>query len=259
MDAIPVWNGPFKGRLLPRQSATNHLSMLFGRYEPAVTSEISRLSQPSMIAYDVGANVGYMTLALAQSLNNDGYVFAFEPVPSNIEFLRKLCSLNNLDDRVAVLPLALGEKPGKQRLVMWGSSEMHFLESAMNGQDTNHCPSVVVDSTSLDAFVFDLKNQPPNLIKIDVEGAEALVLKGAIRTLATYAPMILTEIHGPTNAGNVWDILDALNYRWLRLSAKGRSSVTAKEHLLTYFTKDAWTHHFLMIRENKSNPGGGLT
>jgi FkbM family methyltransferase len=248
IEALPILIGPLKGRALPKQSALEQLSMLFGRYEPAVISEVLQLSETTIVVYDVGANIGYITLALAHSIKDHGKVFAFEPLPGNVEIIKKLITINNLEKMVEVLPLALGDKTEKQKFVMWGSSAMHLLESASNGHDTSCCTSIMVDSATLDSFVFECKNPPPHLIKIDVEGAETLVLKGALRTLETYSPAILAEIHGPTNAARVWDALDTLDYKWLKLTPRGRSTCATSETLVSYFTKDAWTHHFLITR-----------
>jgi FkbM family methyltransferase len=249
IEVIPILNGPLRSKLLPKQFALDKLSMFFGRYEPAVVSEILRLAETSRIAYDVGANVGYITLALAHHMRNGGKIYAFEPVPSNVEALRKLTALNNLDERVQVFPMAIGDITGEQKLTMFGSTSMHLLEAAVNGQDTSICPSMTVGSTTLDSFVLEENNPAPDLIKIDVEGAEALVLKGGLRTLAAYSPSIVVEIHGPTNARSVWEVLDSLDYRWLRLTKKGRSEVLTQESLVSFFTKHSWTHHFLLVKE----------
>ena len=248
-DALPVLTGPLKGRLLPKRPALDQMSMLFGRYEPAVISEILRLAGTTKVAYDVGANLGYVTLALAHGMKNGGKVFAFEPVPGNVEFLKEVASLNRLEERVAIFPLALGNAQGQQQFIMWGSSAMHLLESAINGQDAARCPSMMVEGSTLDSVVFERKLPPPDLIKIDVEGAEALVLEGASRLLSAHAPIIILEIHGPASARKTWAILGNLNYRWLKLTGNNRSTVPDKEHLVSYFSKDCWTNHFLLTRE----------
>ena len=130
VDALPVLNGPLKGRLLPKQPAMDQLSMLFGRYEPAVISEIFRLPETTKVVYDVGAHVGYITLALAHHTNSGGKVFAFEPVPGNVELLRKMTVLNKLEEQVAVLPLALGEQDGQTKLCHVG----FFLHASPEGR-----------------------------------------------------------------------------------------------------------------------------
>jgi FkbM family methyltransferase len=247
-EAIPILSGPLRRKLLPKQPALEQLSMLFGCYEPAVISEILRLSRMRKIAYDVGAHIGYMTLALAHGIKNGGKVFAFEPEPGNVHLISKLVTMNRLEKRVTVIPLALADKKGKQKLAMWRSPSMHLLQSAIDGQDTAFCQTILVEASTIDSFVFDHENPAPDLIKIDVEGAEALVLKGALRTIATWSPNIIIEIHGPKNGARVWEALDSLEYSWMKLTAKGQIPVMTKENLVSYFSKHSWTHHFLLIK-----------
>lgn len=247
-EAIPILIGPLRRKLIPRQPAIEQLSMIFGCYEPAVISEILRLSQIRKIAYDVGAHIGYMSLALAQGIKNGGKIFAFEPNPGNVQLISKLVTMNKLEKQVTVIPLALADKKGKQKFTMWHSPSMHLLQSAIEGQDTVACETILVESSTIDSFVFDQENPPPDLMKIDVEGAEALVLKGALRTLGSCSPDIIVEIHGPKNAARVWDMLDSLEYSWMKLTAKGQIPVMTKENLVSYFSKHSWTHHFLLIK-----------
>jgi FkbM family methyltransferase len=248
IEAIPILAGPLRGKLLPKQPALEQLSMLFGCYEPAVISEILRLPQMRKIAYDVGAHVGYITLALAHGIKNGGKVFAFEPEPANVQFLGKLVTMNKLEKRVTLIPLALADKKGQHKFAIWRSPSMHQLQSAIDGQDSALCQMIQVEGSTIDSFVFDYENPPPDLIKIDVEGAEALVLKGALRTLGVCSPNIIIEIHGPKNGARVWELLHRLKYTWSMLTKKDRSAVPTKENLLSYFAKDSWTHHFLLIK-----------
>jgi len=247
--AIPVLTGPLRGKLLPEHPALEQPSMLFGLYEQGVVFEVIRLTETTRTAYDIGANIGYITLALACRMGNGGRIYAFEPAPRNVDLLNQLVALNNIEKMVHVLSLAVGETTGEQRLIMLGSSSMHFLETATDGQDTSLCHSVMVESTTLDSFVLEQNNPAPDFVKIDVEGAEALVLQGALRTLEAFSPTILIEIHGPTNARMVWEVLDTLNYSWVKLTEEGQSVVATQEKLLPYFTKDSWTHHFLLTKD----------
>lgn len=102
--------------------------------------------------------------------------------------------------------------------------------------------------TTLDLFVFEQSNPAPDLLKIDVEGAEALVIQGGLRTLNSYSPTLLIEIHGPRNAQKLWRLLQSLNYLWCRITAKGKEPVSSEEKLLFFFSKEAWTHHFLLVK-----------
>jgi hypothetical protein len=105
---VPIVGGMLKGKLLPKETARQNSQMWLGRYESIVVSKLFSMSEPVRVAYDVGAHVGYMTLALAESLKQRGMVFAFEPIPHNLALIEKLIYLNNLRDRIRIVPFALG-------------------------------------------------------------------------------------------------------------------------------------------------------
>jgi FkbM family methyltransferase len=249
IEAIPILYGPLRDQLLSKQPALDQISMLFGRYEPAVVKEILHLPEPAHVAYDIGAHVGFITLALAKSVRKGGRVLAFEPVPTNIALLEELVALNGLENVVRIVPFAVANMKVEQRMLIWGSSSTHLLEAAVKEQQAGQCQSITVRCSTLDSFVFEQDNPAPDFLKIDVEGAEGLVLEGALLTLKTYSPTMLVEIHGPQNAKHVWQTLDTLNYIWLKVTQKDRIPVYTEQELVSYFRKDSWTHHFLLIRQ----------
>jgi FkbM family methyltransferase len=240
--------GPLRGRQLPKALALSNLSMVFGRYEPQVVSVLLGMLHPIKVAYDIGAHIGFMTLVLAESASSDGKVFAFEPAPENMAVMQQLIIQNSLQHKVSLIPTALADKVGEQNLINWKSSSMHFLESALDGQNVSHCSSLVVPTCTLDSFVFENLNPPPDLIKIDVEGAEALVIQGSLRTLGVYSPHLVIEIHGPKNAEEVWRLLQSFEYVWWHLNPREREIINTRETLLSYFSKDSWTQHFLLTK-----------
>jgi FkbM family methyltransferase len=244
---VPILNGPLKGKLLPRESAQQNLSMLFGRFEPSVVSQLLSGARMIRIAYDVGAHVGYMTLVLTEILSKNGIVFAFEPAPENIAVMQRMILQNSLQHKVSLIPIALADENGEQNLINWKSSSMYFLESAFDGQNVSNCSSITVATCSLDSFIFEQLNPPPDLIKIDVEGGEALVLQGGLRTLDVYSPELIIEIHGPSNAQKTWGLLRRFDYSWNRLTGNSLEKVSSEEELLSFFSKDSWTNHFLLI------------
>ena len=246
--SIPIMVGPLKGRHLPKAEALSNLSMLFGRYEPQVVSVLLSISDPIRVAYDIGAHVGFITLVLAECVSSDGKVFAFEPAPENIAVMQQLIVENGLQHKVSLIPIALADENGEQNLINWKSSSMYFLESALNGQKACDCSSINITTCTLDSFVFEQLNPSPELIKIDVEGAEALVIQGGLRTLNVYSPKLIIEIHGPNNAQKTWSLLRRFDYSWNRLTANGQEEVSSEEELLSFFSKDSWTHHFLLIQ-----------
>jgi FkbM family methyltransferase len=248
--------GPLKGRHLPKAEALSNLSMLFGRYEPQVVRALFSLPEPVKVAYDVGGHIGFMTLALAERLGSNGKVFAFEPGPENIAVMQQLIIQNGLQRIVYVIPIALGNVNGEQKAIKWKSSSMYLLESALDGQNASDCSSITVATCTLDSFVFEHSNPAPDLIKIDVEGAEALVIQGGLRTFDVYSPKIIIEIHGPNNAQKVWDLIRRVDYSWTHLTANGKEEVSSEEELLSFFSKESWTHHFLLIRHKEQRNHG---
>jgi FkbM family methyltransferase len=257
-ETIPIMSGPLKGRQLPKALALSNLSMLFGRYEPQVVSVLLAMLHPIKVAYDIGAHIGFMTLVLAKSVSSDGKVFAFEPAPENMAVMQQLIIQNSLQHKISLIPTALADEIGEQNLINWKSSSMYFLESALDGQNVSHSLSLTVPTCTLDSFVFEKLNPPPDLMKIDVEGAEALVIQGSLRTLGVYSPHLVIEIHGPKNAAEVWNLLQGFNYVWWHLYSRQREIVNRRETLLSYFSKESWTHHFLLEKREALETFGPL-
>ena len=245
---LPILAGPLKGRYFPKAEALSNLSMLFGRYEPQVVSVLLSMSDPIEVAYDIGAHVGFITLVLAERTSPDGKVFSFEPAPENIALIQQVILQNSLQDKVSLIPIALADENGEQNLINWKSSSMYFLERAFEGQNASDRSSITVATCTLDSFVFEQLNPSPDLIKIDVEGAEALVIQGGLRTLDVYSPRLIIEIHGPNNAQKTWRLLRKFDYSWNLLTANGQGEVSSEEELLSFFSKSSWTHHFLLNR-----------
>jgi FkbM family methyltransferase len=225
--------------------------MVIGRYESIVVSALLTTPGPIRIAYDIGAHVGYMTLALTKTVSKEGVVFAFDPIPNNQALIKKLVYLNNLDGKVRIVPLALGDTIGKQRMVIGEPSLMNHLEIASPGKIMNGRPTINVAISTLDSFVLVRSNPPPDLIKIDVEGAEAMVIEGGLQTLQRFSPKLLLEIHGPGNADKTYELLHGLDYEWRYLKRAGSEKILNKQHLLSFFSKYSWTHHFIAARKTQ--------
>lgn len=249
---VPILGGPLRGKLLPKETAQQNLQMWFGRYESIVVSELLFASGSVRIAYDIGAHVGYMTLVLAESVKKGGNVFAFEPVPDNHSLIEKLILLNGLNGKVCLFPLAFGDTEGSQRMVIRESSLMNQLESAATDKIVKDYPKIFTAVSTLDSFVLRKSNPAPDLIKIDVEGAEGMVIAGGLQTLDRFSPKLLLEIHGPGNAGKTYDLLQSLEYEWTHLGRDSSDEVSNKQQLLSYFSRFSWTHHFMLTRKRKN-------
>jgi len=137
--------------------------------------------QRDHVVVDVGAHVGSFTLKIARSVHK---VVAIEPDPSNFCFLKSNVVLNRLEDKISCYNLALGERNGKAFLDRSGYGYGRSKTTTVKSQ----CPTIV---RKLDAFVEELEPDRLDLVKVDTEGSEIDILKGAERTLREYRPKLL--------------------------------------------------------------------
>ncbi|HBX68399.1 MAG TPA: hypothetical protein DEH25_03165 [Chloroflexi bacterium] len=187
-----------------------------GTYETDLQAAIAELVQSGWVAYDVGANIGYVTLLLAQKLGDAGKIFAFEALPDNLERLRAQVTTNNLEPRVRVIPGAVAATSGSIRFLVGPSGAMGKAEGSA-GRSEGHRDSLEVPGLALDDFVYQQGNPPPQVIKMDIEGGEVLALQGMPRLLAEAHPLILLELHGPEAARFTWETLTAAGYQICRM------------------------------------------
>jgi FkbM family methyltransferase len=151
--------------------------MRTGKFEIEETSVILRLLPKSDIFIDVGANLGYYTCL---ALQHGKPVVAFEPQQQNVQCLFRNLIANQWQDRVEVYPVALGDKPGL--LTLYGASgPSASLIRNWAGYSSRFNQTVPI--LRLDDVLGNRFQQKRLFIKIDVEGAESLVLAGAHCTI----------------------------------------------------------------------------
>lgn len=147
-----------------------------GVYEYWKVRLLTDLIKPGMTAVDIGANKGDFSLLMAKLMNDRGKVLSFEPVPDNCYWLKKSIEANNYKS-IKLFQVALSNKNGTAnfypgKVSGWGS--FFFTRYA----DTNKKPTVV-KTRKLDDILNEEGIDSIDIIKIDVEGADILVLKGA--------------------------------------------------------------------------------
>ena len=149
--------------------------------------------RPGDVAFDVGANLGAYSLLFAQWAAPSGRVYAFEPAPETRLGLERHVRLNHLDSHIIVRPEAVS---GGNAVVPFRASGLQGDNRIVNDRDDDAAGSVDVTTTSLDAFC-TTHGVRPSFIKIDVEGAELDVLRGARETIAAAgdALHLYVEIH----------------------------------------------------------------
>lgn len=151
-----------------------------GEWEPEETMALRGELRRGDVVYDIGANVGYFTLLAAQMVGAEGHVYAFEPNPPTMARLRHNVELNHLSN-VTLLATALGNEHGSVSFSAVGgaNSGASTLRSGMDGAAMTEVPIA-----RLDSVIADNDLRPPNVVKMDIEGAEFMAMRGMDATFA---------------------------------------------------------------------------
>lgn len=155
-------------------------------YEPDLAI-LNKFLSPGKVMIDVGANYGIFSLNASRLVGKTGKVVAFEPAEASYSVLQKNVTLNQATN-VQALRLALAEKPGTLRLYHDPDPTRNSLAQADPSQKFEQ-----VQVRTLDDVLAELGPGRVDLIKIDVEGADELVCRGAMATLRKYLPPVFFE------------------------------------------------------------------
>lgn len=152
---------------------------------------LQALARDKRCILDVGANVGLTTLVMSATLAADGRIIAFEASEDACALIRANAALNGLADRVLVVNALIAERSGLT-LDFYGDAASGSA-SIIPGYLSHHRPLRKV-TLALDDFVAQ-SNIAPDLIKIDVEGAELQAIAGLAQTMRTIRPVLFVELH----------------------------------------------------------------
>jgi FkbM family methyltransferase len=188
-----------------------------GTYEPELQQVVNSLATNGQVIYDIGANIGFVTLMLARKTGTKGHVYAFEALPENVNRLRKNVELNRYQDRVTVVHAAVQDHPGNVDFLIGPSGAMGKVQGSAGRESIEYQEKIKVEAISLDSFVEEPDNQLPDIIKIDIEGGEVLALPGMENLLHAKHPLVLMELHGLESAKISWHQLKKSGYRICRM------------------------------------------
>jgi FkbM family methyltransferase len=166
------------------------------RWDPRTEHEVQvalcKHLRPGDVVVDVGANYGLHTLLAARCVGETGKVYAFEPIPANCSLLEHHGRLNACEERILLIRQAASDT-SEGTIELYGAAQ-GLAFSASLGQKDSIQPSLTVPVTTLDACLAG-RAGAIRLIKIDVEGAEGLVLRGAREILVRDRPILIVEVH----------------------------------------------------------------
>lgn len=203
-SVVPVMSGPLKGYRWMLHSGVH--TYWRGVYEPELAEALEQVVKPGMTCFDCGANAGYFTLLLSKLTGPKGKVYSFEPQRSNANYIRRHLELNSVRN-VTLLECALADNNGTVNFLGDGPQG----RISMEGKDSVECRTL--DSAGL---------PPPDVMKIDVEGAEVALVRGAQQTLRTHRPRVFMSLHIPQSS--VKDLGENLTSMGYVVTIGGRES-----------------------------------
>lgn len=178
-----------------------------GIHELEVQRYFTEMIKPGFVIYDIGANIGFYSLLASKLAGPSGQCFAFEPVPRNIDRLKRNIELNQMHN-VNIVPMAVSDSYRQGVFKPGVNDSMGTLIYDKQVQDG----LISVPVTTIDRFVLEDGNPPPNFIKMDIEGEEGNAIIGMREVLKKFRPYIVCELSGYESSSIVWDTLKDMKY-----------------------------------------------
>ena len=197
---LPIQDGPLKGK---KWCATTSIRYIRGKYVKRDTDILIENVGEAEVVYDIGAHVGYFSILCSGIVGREGKVYAFEPVPMNLLFLRKHIKINKCDN-IRVFDICVSDTVGEE-----------FFDNT-EGSATGHLSpegKLKVSVNTLDNMLASGEIQPPDFIKINAEGAEQSILAGSTKIIEKYHPKFLITFHGEELRENCVRILSQYDYK----------------------------------------------
>jgi len=197
---LPILQGKLRG-LKWIAGSSNHGCWL-GSYEYDKQKAFEKMVAKGGVVFDIGANAGLYTLLASVLVGSQGRVFAFEPGPRNVRYLKAHLQLNHVSN-VNVIEAAVSDRMGEASFDVGANDSMgHLADRGM----------LRVKVVTLDELISARDVAIPSCIKIDVEGAEARVLNGAKGLLSNLHPTVFLATHGKHSRRECCQLLSSLQY-----------------------------------------------
>jgi FkbM family methyltransferase len=223
--------------------AVGHTIARTGTYEPDVTALVRRVLRPGHTFVDVGANMGWFSLLAAGLVGPQGRVVAIEPNPANVALLEASAQENGFAN-IEVANMALAEHPMAVALETDGSNGRVIpVEEPPRGPVR---ATYVVAAQPLDSVLESLGVGHVDVIKVDVEGAEPLVLLGGAKAFSSPPPLLVTEFYPLALDSSPWGgarrYLALLRSRGYRLAIIGAEDDADDDLVLARAVEDGRDH-----------------
>lgn len=229
------------------------LCILTDSYEPESMRIIPKLIKDGMTVMDIGANVGVYALRLAKLVGEKGRVFAFEPTSYVFPRLIRNIELNNFNNIISE-KIALSDTYAQNQLACIRSS--FKVGDSCSGNPASELISFV----TLDDYVRARGIERVDFIKLDVDGYEYKVIRGALEVINKFSPLILLELCPKTleSVGdNIIELVNTLaNLRYKFYSVKGLSKFSSADAVIESIPESLWINVFLSVSDLLLTEGG---
>lgn len=205
---IRIIQGRLRGKKWVKGSGVN--SYWLGSYEPDQVKLFENFIKDGDVVFDIGANAGFYSILSAELAGKNGKIFSFEPLPQNYENLRRHIEINGYEN-IKAFDVAVSDKEGFSFFSEGDYAATGYLSDG---------GKIKVKTMSIGNWIEDKKLPIPNILKIDVEGAESLVLKGAFPVIKEFHPLIFLSLHSEEAKNDCFAILQDCGYN---VKLKGNS------------------------------------
>ena len=215
---LPVIKGPAEGIWLKLDLINRkESSYLLGKYDLFILEILDKLIEPGWIIWDCGTYLGFYTCYFAKAVGKAGHVYGFEPDPNNYDRTKNNLHKNNLENHT-LFNYAIGSSKENISFILSQNSNSH-LEGAyidkleeykLNREEVD--TQISVRSYSLDELFYCEKLTPPNLIKIDIEGAEVEAFNETVKLQGDIKPIFLVELHNNECFRAAWEFANKSDY-----------------------------------------------
>ena len=217
--ALPILFGPARGLKIRADLAKRKDAYFWGKYDRHVLNVIMPLVRPGWTIWDCGIYIGFYTLFFARRVGPAGRVLAIELDYRNLNRTQENAALNQLSN-IEFVNAAIGAPSGEVEFIMDDGTNSHLVGTYVGGLEMRelwqardkkkNCGRV--ECISLDQVLLEKGFSKPDLIKLDIEGAEKEALQHADYIFGEVRPLLLLELHNPQCDHAAWDFSQRFGY-----------------------------------------------
>lgn len=221
---LPVIRGPARGLRFRLDLVHRKEAYFWGRYDRSLIERIAPIIQPGWVVWDCGTYIGFYTGIFGRLVGPSGTVVAIEPDPRNLRRTQENMKLNGLSN-IRYENAAVGKPCGETEFLLNDNSNSHLPGYYVGGNRDKwlnmetQLKKIRIPCFSLDQLYTDRSLPKPNLIKLDIEGAEKDGLSFAVRLVREARPLIVLELHNRECDEAAWYFAQNVGYRIVSLDS----------------------------------------